>query len=66
MNRRDMTKGQKAAVLAQARTLVINTKTQSAMAALAGLTQAYISHAGTVLQFCPDLAPAVIAGSKGQ
>jgi ParB-like chromosome segregation protein Spo0J len=64
LNRRDMSKGQKAMVIAKTR-LLETSNSQAALARVAGLSQQRISQACMVLKFAPDMADGVAAGSTG-
>jgi ParB/RepB/Spo0J family partition protein len=60
INRRHMSKGQRAMVVA--RLLETNKATQQTASRQAGMSQPLISQARTVLHYASDLAPQVIAG----
>jgi hypothetical protein len=62
LNRRDMSKGQKAMIVARARLFATN-NTQTQVAAVAGIQQSRIAKAETVIKFAPDLVDGVTAGA---
>jgi uncharacterized RmlC-like cupin family protein len=62
LNRRDLSKGQKAMIVAQAQRLQSN-HSQRQSATIAGLSQSRIAQAATVLQYAPEMADGVAAGS---
>jgi hypothetical protein len=53
--------GQRAMIAAKVR--VLNTQSTRATAKQVGVAQTYIAHASVVLQYGPDIADEVIAGS---
>jgi hypothetical protein len=62
--RRHLSKGQRAMAAAIARTLYKKYTSTRAAAKDAGTTHGYINHADVVLEYAPDLADAVLAGTK--
>lgn len=62
LQRRNLTKGQQAMVVARA--LLVSSKSQQAAATSVGVSQQRISQAVTIRDFAPDLADGVLAGSQ--
>jgi hypothetical protein len=62
--RRHMTKGQQAMVIARAQSLVSKEHgAQVTAAKAAGISEARVSQANTVMQYAPDLVDGVMAGA---
>ena len=62
VKRRDMSKGQKAMIVAQARLFATN-KTQTQGATVAGVQQSCIAKAEAIIKFAPEMAEGVAKGS---
>jgi ParB-like chromosome segregation protein Spo0J len=63
IRRRNLTKGQSAMIVARARVLLKISKSQTVIAKEVGVAQQYVGQAAIVLEYAPELADAIVAGS---